>query len=76
MKNTENLKMKNTDGRRRQIWGLLGDASPIAAAFQVEMVVMLVMVMVMMMVVMEIVLMVVLVMVVIMVMITILESGI
>ena len=39
MKNTENLKMKNTDGRRRQIWGLLGDASPIAAAFQVEMVV-------------------------------------
>ena len=70
MKNTENLKMKNTDGRRRQIWGLLGDASPIAAAFQVEMVVMLVMV------VMEIVMMVVLVMVVIMVMITILESGI
>ena len=45
MKNTENLKMKNTDGRRRQIWGLLGDASPIAAAFQVEMVMMLVMVM-------------------------------
>ena len=70
MKNAENLKIKNTDGRRRQIWGLLGDASPIAAAFQVEMVVMLVMV------VMEIVMMVVLVMVVIMVMITILESGI
>ena len=62
MKNTENLKMKNTDGRRRQIWGLLGDASPIAAAFQVEMVMMLVMVVMMM--------------VVIMVMITILESGI
>ena len=70
MKNTENLKMKNTDGRRRQIWGLLGDASPIAAAFQVEMVMMVVMV------VMEIVMMLVLVMVVIMVMITILESGI
>ena len=70
MKNAENLKIKNTDGRRRQIWGLLGDASPIAAAFQVEMVVMLVMV------VMEIVMMVVLVKVVIMVMITILESGI
>ena len=45
LKNTENLKMQNTDGRRRQIWGLLGDASPIAAAFQVEMVMMLVMVM-------------------------------
>ena len=73
MKNTENLKMKNTDGRRRQIWGLLGDASPIAAAFQVEMVMMVVMVV---MVVMEIVMMLVLVMVVIMVMITILESGI
>ena len=39
MKNTENLKIKNADGRRRQIWGLLGDASPIAAAFQVKTVV-------------------------------------
>ena len=58
LKNTENLKMQNTDGRRRQIWGLLGDASPIAAAFQVEMVVVLVMVMVVMVMVMVMVVMV------------------